>query len=310
MQAWLGSGEYALLENIALRPRGVGQSSAGPMVIESEEGFAYFLIDKAERGWILKKFVPGQEPNRAYVDSIQVLIPRLPGFESGFGRKVLKSSSVARAAFCNNEFQAWMDGTILMPQVVAPTWSEFANSIRGGSAMLSTAQRLGLCCKLSELADSLESAGVAHRDISSGNILIDPLNLEPHFVDWDNLYHATLEMQPHATFATNGYMAPFIKVEGVQDVRLSWHEKSDRFALTVLNSEFLAIRAGSACVEDGGLFAQNDIDNRSGITISEVHNTLCHTVPSAGKFLDAALNAYSFAECPSASDWIKFIEGS
>lgn len=306
MQAWLRSGQYALLENIALRPRGVESSSAGPMVIESEEGFAYFLIDKAERGWILKKFLAGQEPDRAYVEAIRALIPRLRGFESGFGRNILKSSSVSRAAFCTKEFQAWMEGTVLMPQVVAPTWSEFADSIRDGSVVLATAERIRLCCKLSGMVDSLESVGAAHRDLSSRNILIDPLKIEPHLIDWDNLYHATLKMQPHATFGTDGYIPPFITVEDVQDVHLSWHEKSDRFALTVLNSEFLVIRAGSACVEDGGLLAQNEIDNGSGRTLFEVRNTLCDAFPGAVKFLDAALSACSFAECPSPSDWIKF----
>lgn len=303
MQNWLGSGEYALLDNIALLPRSSGSSSTEPMAIESEEGFAYFLIDKVGRGWILKKFVAGQEPDRFYVDAIQALIPRMPGFESGFGRKILRSASVSRAAFCNGEFRAWIDGTVLMPQVVSPTWCEMADSISDGSVGLSTVQRLLLCCRLSKMVGCLESAGIAHRDLSSRNILIDLLNLELHFIDWDNLYHDTLTMQCHATFGTNGYIAPFVTVNGVQDVQSTWREKSDRFALAVLNCELLAVRAGSLIVEDGGLLKQNDIDNRSGATLFNVRDGLSHTFPGAVKFLDASLNASSFPECPSPTDW-------
>lgn len=308
LQSWLTSGEYALLDDIALLPRYRGPSSAEPLVTESEEGFAYFLIDKAERGWILKKFVAGQEPDRTYVDAIQALIPRKPGFESGFGRKILSCSSVSRAAFYNREFEAWLDGSVLMPQIDSPTWSEVADSIRNGSVTLSAVKRLLLCNKLSRMVDCLESAGVAHRDLSSRNILIDTLNIELHFVDWDNLYHASLAMQSNATFGTNGYIAAFVRADDAQHLHRTWHEKSDRFALAVLNSELLVIRAGSLRVEDGGLLRQNDIDKRSGTTLFKVRNTLCHTFPVAVKLLDAALNACSFAECPSPTDWIKFTE--
>lgn len=110
MQTWLRSDEYALLDNIALLPRCSGPWSTDPMVTESEEGFAYFLIDNAKKGWILKKFLPGQEPDRDYGDAIQALIPKITGFESGFERRILKTLSVSRATFCNGEFQAWMYG--------------------------------------------------------------------------------------------------------------------------------------------------------------------------------------------------------
>lgn len=306
MRTWLRSGEYALLDNIALLPLCRSPLSTEPMVIESEEGFAYFLIDNFKRGWILKKFSPGREPDRAYADAIQELIPPIPGFESGFARKVLKFSSVSSPAFCNGEFQAWIDGTVLMPQVVSPTWSEFSDSIRNGSVAPPTVERLLLCCKLSEMVDRLESVGVAHRDLSSRNMMIDPLTLELHFIDWDSLYHGTLTMQANATCGTNGYVAPFVTLNGHELVHLTWHEKADRFALAVLNSELMVAKAGSVRVEDGGLLRQSDIDKGSGATLVEVRNDLIQTFPDAVHFLDAALSASSFLGCPSPTDWIEF----
>lgn len=305
MQAWLASGEHALLENIFLSPRCAGRSSTAPLVIKSEEGLAYFLIDEGKRGWILKKFVSGQQPQRPYVDGIQHLVPSMPGFESAFQRKVLTGSSVSPAAYCNNKLQAWIDGTILMPEVVAPTWLKVADSIREGPAVLSTVERLRLVWELSEMVACLESRGVAHRDLSSNKLLIDLSNSRLHFVDWDNLYHPTLTLQRHATFGTNGYTAPFVNVNSVQDLELTWQQKSDRFALAVLNSEFLAISAGSSRNEEGGLLEQDDVDNRSGRTLFEVRDTLSYTFPDAVELLDSALNACSFAECPSPADWIK-----
>lgn len=304
IQTWLRSGEYALLDGIALAPRSAGPLPTAPLVNESEEGFAYFLIDRTGRGWVLKKFVAGQEPHPAYVDGIQTLVPKRQGFESGFDRKILRSSSVSRTAFWNREFQAWIDGTVLMPQVLSPAWSEFADSIRDGSKALSTVERLLLCRNLSEMVGCLESAGVAHRDLSTNNVLIDPANMELHFIDWDNLYHAALTMQSQATFGTNGYIAPFVR-SGMENLHLTWREKSDRFALAVLNSEFLVIKAGSLRVEDGGLLEQNDINKRFGGTLFEVREALCHTFPVAVRLFDVAFDAGGFAECPSPADWIR-----
>jgi serine/threonine protein kinase len=306
VETWLISGEYAVLDNIALRPRCAGRLSAVPMVTKSEEGFAYFLTDSAGRGWILKKFLPGQEPDRAYTDALQALIPKWPGFESGFERRILKSPSASFAGFCNGEFQAWIDGAILMPQAVSSTWAEFAESIRKGSVALSAVERLMLCCKLSEMVSCLESAGLAHRDLSSKNVLINPMNVELHFVDWDSLYHATLTMQSNTACGTNGYIAPFVKANGLELVNLTWQEKSDRFALAILNSELLAIEAGSKCVEDGGLVQQSDIDNRWGPTLFEVRNTLRNNFPDAVELFDKSLIASSFRECPSPTEWMDF----
>lgn len=306
MRTWLESNQYAVLDNIALLPRRRGQLAPAPVVIESEDGFAYFLTDASEAGWILKKFIAKQEPDRGYTAAIQALVPNVSGFESGFERKLLKSSSVSSVAFCNTEFQAWIDGTVLMPQVVCPTWREVSDSLSDGSLILSTAHRLLLCSRVSEMVQSLESVGVAHRDLSSRNILIDPRNPAAHFVDWDSLYHDTLTMQSNTACGTNGYIAPFVKANGVELVHFTWAERSDRFALAILNIELLAARTGSRRVEDGGLLLQRDLDNRAGPTLVAVRNILGRDFPDAVQLLDQALSASNFSECPSPADWIEF----
>jgi serine/threonine protein kinase len=306
LQTWLRSGACAVLDGISLLPRVVGADQSVPVVIESEEGVAYALVDDCQQGWILKKFLPGQAPARAYTDAVQRLIPRAPGFNSGFNRRILSHSSVSPTGYCSDEFKSWIDGTILMPQVTGPTWTEFANVIRHEAGVLLQIQRLSLCLKLSVMVDCLEAMGLAHRDLSSNNVLVDPENTELHLVDWDNLYHATLPMPSNSAFGTNGYLAPF-RMEDDPDMNsFVWEERADRFALAVLNSEFLAIQTGSACVEDGGLLQQNDIDNRDGPTLHDVRKTLRESFPEALALLDQALNASSFARCPGPIDWMRF----
>jgi serine/threonine protein kinase len=278
-------------------------------VTPEEEGFAYFLVDNVGRGWILKKFLPEQEFDPAYTRAIKALIPALPGFESGFQRKVLKSSGASSVGFCNREFREWIDGTILMPQVVAPSWAELAEAIRNGAVRLSGSERLLLCRNLSELVAGLEVASLAHRDLSSKNVLLNHKSAQVHFVDWDSLYHASLTMPANTSSGTNGYSAPFVRRKGRKLFYLTWREKADRFALSILNSEFLAIREGSACFEEGGLLRQSDIDHRHGPTLFEMREALNQSFAEALHLFDQAIDASDFVDSPSPSDWIRFALG-
>lgn len=307
MQAWSGTGREAILDDVALKPRTVDTSSTVPLVTRGGQAWAYYLADDSGEGWILKKFLPCKQPDPAYLDEIQALVPNRPGFESGFERKVLNSSSVSTSSYCDSKFQAWINGTILMRQVVSPTWAELAPSLRDESKTLSRVERLFLCAKLSEKIEWLESAGVAHRDLSSTNVLIDPVNVEVHLIDWDSLYHSTLPIPSNTTPGTDGYMAPFARANGGAATHVTWQENSDRFGLTILNAEILSVNTESPLVGEGGLFAQEELYNRAGRTIFEVRNNLQHYFPAAAEILDAALTAQSFEKCPSPFDWINLI---
>jgi serine/threonine protein kinase len=305
VHAWLHSGDYAVLNNIALVPRSDGAEAGWPMLMESDEGVLYFLVGQDDRGWILKKFLPGLMPELAYVDAIQKLIPKDPGFESGFERTMLRGTNVSRNGFHHPEFRKWIEGTILMPEVAARTWADVARSVQAGSITLSDFDRILLYSRLSSLIVALESQGLAHRDLSSRNILVDTMTRNVHLVDWDSLYHASLRMQAETTCGTRGYMAPFVKVDGEEDVHLSWQEKSDRFSLAVLNCELLVMATGSISVEEGGLLRQSDIDKRSGRTVLELRKALKIRFPAVIDLFNQAISARTFEKCPSPGDWLK-----
>ena len=306
IQAWLNSGQAAAVAGTILQPRAGGDAALTPVVIESRDAFVCFLIDDNANGWVLKRFCPGREPDANYLEAIETLVPRKPGFESGFGRRVVKSSSISPDGYCTQEFQNWLNGAVLMPQVLSPTWAELLDSIREGSRSLSRVERLLLCQKLSQAVDWLESTGIAHRDLSDGNVMLDAVNVEVHLVDWDGLYHPGLEMPVNTACGSRGYLAPFVKLNDLAEADLTWREKADRFALAILNSELLLVKEGTRRVGGHGLFDQDDIYNRLGKTVIEVRNGLRHAFPAACPLLEAALAARGFDECPSPRDWIDF----
>jgi serine/threonine protein kinase len=306
IESWLASGQYAVINDVAVIPRRLDDLSPVPLTTKGEQAFAYYLIDDLDKGWVLKKFFPETRPDDSYLDAIQTLIPERPGFESGFERDVLRSSSVSSTAYSQADFRTWIDGSILMPQVMVSSWADLSDSIRQGDAVLSRVERLLLCQKLAEIVGWLESAGLAHRDLSNTNVMMDALNIEIHLIDWDSLYHSTLEMPANTSCGTQGYIAPFVNDSGTGDIRTSWQENADRFALARLNVEIMVMGAGLSIREIS--IDQNELQNRTGKRLEAVRGSLRHISPTAVEFLDAAITARSFAECPSPSDWIELAE--
>jgi hypothetical protein len=306
IQSWLASGQFAVINDIAVIPRRLDDLSPLPLTVRGTQALAYYLMDDHDQGWVLKKFFPAIRQDDRYVDAIQSLIPEKPGFESGFERQVLRSSSVSSSAYCQADFRTWIDGSILMPQVMAITWADLSDSIRQGDTVLSKVERLLLSQKLAEMVGWLESAGLAHRDLSSTNIMMDALNIEIHLIDWDSLYHSTLEIPPNTSCGTQGYIAPFVEDGGAGEVRTSWQESADRFALAMLNVE-LRVMGGGLSIREISI-DQDELQNRGGKRLEAVRANLRHISPTAVELFDAAIAARSFAECPSPTDWIELAE--
>lgn len=307
VQAWLIADQHAVLESIALWPRCKPGSAGEVLMEESDEAYVYHLLDDSEQGWVLKKFRTGWEPHPVYAAAIQSLVPEISGFESGFKRKLLSGSSVSTSAYCEEAFCAWIDGAVLMPEVVAPTWAELTDAVSNGSRTLSTVERFFLCEKLSEKIDCLESVGLAHRNLSSSNVMIDPMNIEVHLIDWDDLYSVTLPEELDQPCGTAGYIAPFVRLSAATNSTSSWRLGADRFGLAVLSAELLVTKAGSRRF-GSGLLDQKEIYQRFGQTLEDVRHGLQHSYAAAGELLDAALNARSFAECPTPRDWIELMQ--
>ena len=307
VQAWLTSGEDAILNGITLRPSSHANFATVPAMTTGDQGTTYQLLDSSDNRWMLKKFGAETEPAADYIAAIQTLVPTRSQFESGSRRMVLSESSVDSSAYQKPEFVSWIAGTILMLHVDGYTWGELIQSITEGTRPLSKVERLLLCSRLTEAVDLLESSGLSHRDLSSSNVIIDPINVEVSLIDWDSLYHSSLKQQANATAGTDGYIAPFVRANGSLEPQRTWRERADRFALALLNAELLTVQAQSQRYLDHGLFDQAELYARSGQTLFRIKNRLRQLSPPAAASLDTALNATSFDMCPSPVEWLAVI---
>jgi hypothetical protein len=304
VRAWLASKTRIVFEGISLFPEENTYIPHHPLVAARGQAKAYYLRDDLKRGWILKKFLPGRHPDTAYITAIQALIPVCVGFESGYQRRVLSAASIGTANLPSGEFGSWIDNTILMPRVKGIHWAWIADKVREGTIDLKREQRLLMCHNLNQKLSTLEKSKLSHRDLSSTNVFIDTDTWDVHLIDWDSLYHPSLTMPPGTTVGTNGYIAPFVKVNGSEDARVTWSVGSDRFSLAILNVEFLTVERGSPLTGDGGLFDQDEIYRLGGAGINGITNRLQQNFPLAFHVFDKTLRAESFAACPSPEEWM------
>jgi serine/threonine protein kinase len=274
-----------------------------PVSIQRGQATAYVLADRQNRGWILKKFLPGRDPEVAYIRAIRGLVPNETGFESGSQRRILTSHAVGRG-FGTPEFTEWVEKTILMPRVGGMDWVDLGDRLRDGTTTLSEDARAAICRSLVSLVRALERVGISHRDLSITNVFIVPATWTVHLIDWDALYHSSLALPSNTTVGTPGYTAPFVMTAAGEDARKSWCPHADRFAMALLCAEFLMLDRGSGLTHDGGLFEQSDLYARRGQTIRQMLLALTARYPAVGRLLDRALHAETFADCPSPDEWL------
>jgi serine/threonine protein kinase len=300
---WLRSGETASLDGIELIPLAYPEFSNVPISLSRGQATAFVLEDRQNRGWILKKFLPGHEPEITYIGAIRSLVPYEAGFESGSQRRILTSHAVG-PGFGTPEFAQWIQQTILMPRVRGIDWLSLADSIRDGTITLGKDVRAAICRSLVSRVRALEDAGLSHRDLSITNVFIDPGTWQVHLIDWDALYHYSLVLPRNTTVGTPGYTAPFVMTSTGEDAYESWCPHADRFAMALLCTEFLMIDRGSEFTHDGGLFEQRDLYARRGPTVRKVLLDLMLRYPGIRRLVERALMAETFSACPSPDEWL------
>ena len=303
-QTWFLSRRPVFIEGVNLVPQENQFLKGNPLIVARGQAQAFFLHDENKRVWILKKFLPGRNPNAQYIKAVQGLIPQHPGFESGYQRKVLSQASVAKSTLPSVDFPSWIENTILMPRVKGGDWANIADKVRSGSIHLTPEQRLMMCRNLSEKISTLEKNNLSHRDLSSTNIFIDTNTWEVHLIDWDSIYHPNLNMPSSTTIGTNGYVASFVKVDGQENAQVTWARGADRFSMAILNIEFLSMAQNSPLTGDGGLFDQDEIYRSGGSGINAIATRLKQDFPSVCGLFNQVLRAKNFDDCPHPNEWV------
>ena len=305
---WLQSKRNAIICLISLKPIEHSSRKGKPLSSRKGQAEAFFLIDDKGNWWILKKFHNARNLEHKYLTRVGSLLPKHDGFTCGTQRYVLSRGSLCKTLGCfySKDLDYWLDGSVLMPRVAGLDWSALAGKIRKGGIKPSELQRLTICKNLTSLVELLETRQCCHRDLSSGNIFIDENTWEVYLIDFDSFYHPSLRMPQFTTCGTPGYTSHLACNNDKFDPGKTWCQHVDRFALALLNAEFLLLGPQSKATEEGGIFDQDELRKQKGPGIKSVVASLKSRYPQAAQLLQAAIQSTSFSDCPAPKDWLSF----
>ena len=305
VENWLKSGRNAVINQISVKPIEHALLKGKPLSSKKGQAEAFFLIDDNRNWWILKKFHNTCNLDRSYLSKVSSLLPKEEGFLCGTQRQVLTQGLLRKTwgHHYNSKLDQWLDGTILMPRITGIDWATLADEIRDGTISLDQLQRFTLCKNLTELIELLEARRCCHRDLSCGNVFIDTKTWSVSLIDFDSLYHPNLTMPRDTTCGTTGYTAHHAWNNGRLDAYRTWCEYADRYALTLLNVEFLLVSRKAKATGEGGIFNQDELKKQSGRGISSIIRKLRSQYPYAAQLLDSTIHSSNFSDCPSPQDW-------
>ena len=308
MEHLLKSGRSAVINNRKLKPLEHKLMRGKPLSSQKGQATAFFLTDENGNWWILKKFHSACNLDRNYLNQVSSVLPRTDGFLCGTERQILSRGQLSRSRGCHysNELDLWLDGTILMPRVNGFDWAMLADEIRDGSMDLDESQRFALCKNLTELIELLENSQCCHRDLSCGNVFVDTSTWQVSLIDFDSLYHPSFTMPAATTCGTTGYTAHQAWNSGNLDPHRTWCPHADRYALALLNVEFLLVGRQTKATGEGGIFDQDELKKQSGKGINAIIDLLKQQHPRMASLLESTIRSNSFSDCPSPQDWIGF----
>ncbi len=192
-----------------------------------------------------------------------------------------------------------LDYAMLMPWIEGQTWFDYLQK----RERTSLDQSRMLAESMAWVLYALELNNLAHCDLSSGNVIIDPGLDSVHLVDVEDLYSPWLTPPPMAPAGTPGYQHREVSGTG------QWRPAGDRFAGSVLIAEILGwahpeVRKhawGESFFEPGEL-QQDSVRYRVLRDVLHIYD------PGFAETFEAAWRSRSLESCPPLKSWYDLLD--
>jgi serine/threonine protein kinase len=189
---------------------------------------------------------------------------------------------------------------ILMPWIHGLSWFDILVLGKEGQSTLDKYRAFRLAYNLAAILSNLEAAGIAHCNLSAGNVIIDvdPNRLQIELIGVEDIYVRGFHQPRCKTLGKPGY-------QHRTDTQGQWHAQGDRFAGAILLCEMLgwyddkvrAISYGETYFKPDEL--QSDRSQRLEVlteAVSRHDNDLV-------EMLRRVWESTTLDECPSLNEW-------
>jgi hypothetical protein len=292
-----GPGEAVALDGVG-RFRAVPHPAA-PAYVHAAEGaraVVYRLADVDGGGGYALKVLKPRYRERSLVERCAAVdgLKGIPGM-AVCERHCLTTRTAPGAVALHPE----LEFAILMPWVEGDTWYDVLRAGTAGPRLRDPAAALRTAGHLAALLAALEARGVAHCDLSAGNLIVGPGG-EVWLVDVEDVFGPGLSRPPSVPAGTPGYQHR-ASTDGL------WAAHADRFAGAVLLGEMLGwhddgVRAAAA---GDSYFAPGELQQRDSPRLALLLAAV--RAHRGGETLAAVLlrawTAERLEDCPALGEW-------
>ncbi len=279
--------------------RFVQHKAAKDPMVHAETGAraTVFLAMNGSESWALKVFRPKfRKQHQAEV------VQRLVGLRGMAGLRVAERDVVLPddplvAAHKDLAFAQ------VMPWVAGVPWANIlAFGVQKNQCYLDPAYAFELCRRFLSTMHELERRTIAHTDIASGNVLVDPETLSVELIDLEEMYGPGFPEPGQRNVGSAGYTHPAALLSG----QGLWFPEADRFATTILAAEMLVLAHPQLALSadtGGGYFDNAEFGRRSG-RFEAAYDYFTHVLPDFAEVFSRAWMSQSLQACPRAADLV------
>lgn len=192
-----------------------------------------------------------------------------------------------------------LDYAMLMPWIEGQTWFDYLQK----RERVSLDQSRALAENMAWVLYALELNHLAHCDLSSGNVIVEPSREGIHLVDVEDLYSPWLAPPPLVPAGTPGYQHEEAAADG------QWRPTGDRFAGAVLLAEMLGWAHPDVRKATYGesYFAPEELQRET-----ERYDILIDVLraydPGFAETFEAVWRSESLEKCPPLGTWYDLLD--
>jgi serine/threonine protein kinase len=159
-------------------------------------------------------------------------LKRLESFEGlrAATRRIVMPSDPAARTYRNLEY------AMLMSWVHGKTWYDVLGQAQNEGYSLSKPVAIRLCSRFLQIIEGLETAGVAHTDISPGNVSVELVANDVQLLDLEDVYMPGATAPSQQSTGSAGY-----RHRSGDEGETFWRREGDRYAAAVLAAELLIL---------------------------------------------------------------------
>lgn len=276
---------------------------AAPMMVWGAEGrhAVVYRIESNGNGaghkaWALKVFRPAFR-HAGLIEAAETLAwyKELPGMSVCAQRVITAETHPALVKLHED-----LDFAMLMPWIEGKTWFDYLERRDN----LLPDQSRALAESIAWVLYALELNEIAHCDLSSGNVIIDPALDQVNLIDVEDLYSPWLTPPPFIPAGSPGYGHRAIAERG------QWGPVGDRFSGALLVAEMLAWadqRVRSAAWGES-YFAPKELFDPESERFKTLRKTLRVYNPGFAEAFEQAWRSQSLDDCPPLKTWYDLLD--